>query len=81
MPNQQFTRIRDLREDYDLSQADVANHLGLHLTTYRRWETGIHEVPAYIIRELAIFYNISSDYLLGLTNEPIPLPAKSKRQR
>lgn len=77
--NTLFPRIRDLREDRDLTQQDVAYHLGQHLTTYRRWETGIHEVPAIIIKELALYYNITADYLLGITNDPQPLPTKKRK--
>lgn len=77
--NTQFPRIRDLREDRDLSQQDVANHFGLHLTTYRRWETGVHEVPANIIKELALYYNVTADYILGITNDPLPLPTKKRK--
>lgn len=71
-----YKRIRDLREDYDLTQQQVADHFGLHLTQYRRWESGERECPAHMIRALAIMYNVSADYLLGITNEQIPLPPK-----
>ncbi len=71
-----YTRIRDMREDKDLTQAQLAKILHTHTTTYRRWETGETEIPAHIIKELCKFYNISADYILGFTNEPQPLPKK-----
>lgn len=76
-----YPRIRDLREDYDLTQRQIAEHFGLHLTTYQRWETGEREIPTHMLKKLAYFYNVSADYLLGITNDLIPLPAKNKKQR
>lgn len=73
-----YQRIRDLREDNDLSQKDVAKHFNLHLTTYQRWETGYHEIPTHMVVKLCYFYNVSADYLLGITNEYKPLPAKKR---
>lgn len=77
---QHYTRIRDLREDNDLTQKQVADHLFLQLTQYRRYETGEREAPAHIIKQLSYFYNVSADYILGITNEPHPLPAKNKKR-
>lgn len=71
-----YQRIRDLREDSDLTQKDVADHFGLHLTTYQRWESGQREMPTHMIIKLCYFYNVSADYLLGITNEKKPLPKK-----
>lgn len=65
-----YPRVRDLREDNDLTQEYLANRLNLHLTQYRRYETGESEIPVHIVKELALFYNVSSDYLIGITNEP-----------
>ena len=64
--------IRELREDSDLTQLDVANYLNVGLTTYRRWETGERTVPTNIVVELTKFYNVSADYILGLTNAANP---------
>lgn len=66
----QYYRIRDLREDRDASQRQVAEALGLYTTTYARYERGEQEVPFCIAIALAKFYNVSLDYLAGLTNEP-----------
>lgn len=73
-----YQRIRDLREDNDLTQKDVAEHFGLHLTQYRRYELSERECPASFIVKLCYFYNVSADYLLGITNEYKPLPAKKR---
>ena len=64
-----YQRIRDLREDADLTQADIAKMLGLQLTTYRRYETGERECPSHIIIKLAEFYKTSTDFIFGLTNK------------
>lgn len=67
-----YPRVRDLREDNDLTQENLAKKLDLHLTQYRRYETGESEIPTHIIKELASLYNVSADYLLGLTDNPKP---------
>ncbi len=63
-----YQRIRDLREDKDITQEKIAKELGIQTTTYRRWETGERECPTHIIIELSKIYNVSTDYILGLTN-------------
>ena len=65
-----YPRVRDLREDNDLTQENIAKKLDLHITQYRRYETGESEIPTHIIKELARFYNVSSDYQIGLTDNP-----------
>lgn len=62
-----YQRIRDLREDSDLTQQEVADALNMYLTTYRRYECGENEPPFHFIIELAKFYNVSIDYIAGLT--------------
>lgn len=69
----EYARVRDLREDHDKTQADIAKLLHTYTTQYRRWETGETEIPAHIIKELCLYYNVSADYLLGLINYPRPL--------
>ena len=71
-----YPRIRDLREDKDLTQEDLSRILGKQLTTYRRWEAGETEIPTHILKKLCEFYNVSADYILGFTNEAKPLPKK-----
>lgn len=63
-----YQRIRDLREDSEKTQEQLAKILGIQTTTYRRWETGERECPTHIIIELSNMYNVSTDYILGLTN-------------
>jgi len=65
-----FRRIEDLRVDHDLTQKQVAEYLHMHLQVYRRYEKGIREVPVWAIIQLAQLYQCSTDYLLGLTDEP-----------
>ena len=63
-----FRRIEDLRTDSDKTQKDVADYLNMHLTVYRRYEKGIHELPVWALIELAKFYGTSTDYILGLSD-------------
>ena len=67
-----YTRIRDLREDRDLNQTEVAKILGMSQTGYSKYETGENDIPTWVLIKLAQFYNTSVDYLLGLTNEDKP---------
>ena len=69
----EFPRIRDLREDHDKSQREIAELLHLQLTVYRRYELGEREAPAWVIVRLSEYYTVSADYILGLTNDPRPL--------
>lgn len=69
-------RIRDLREDHDLKQKDLADYLRIHQTTYSDYELGRLNVPIAILHKLADFYTVSVDYLLGRTNVKIPYPPK-----
>ena len=67
-----YKRIRDLREDADLSQRQISEIICMHKTTYARYETGEREIPFNIAILLAKHYNVSLDYLAGLTNNPAP---------
>lgn len=71
-----YKRIRDLREDADLSQTEIANMLGMSQTGYSKYETGENDIPVLILIKLAEFYGTSVDYLLGLTDEPNPYPRR-----
>lgn len=64
-----YPRVRDLREDADWTQEQVAKILGKQTTTYRRWESGETEIPTHIIKNLCEIYDVSADYMLGFTNE------------
>ena len=63
-----YKRIKDLREDADLSQRQIAEILYMHKTTYTRYETGEREIPFNIAILLAKYYKVSLDYIAGLTN-------------
>lgn len=69
-----YKRIRDLREDSDLHQKDLAQLLNISQTTYSRYETGILEIPNQVLIRLAQYYHTSVDYLLGLTDCKAPYP-------
>lgn len=64
-----YTRMRDLREDADLSQQQMAKLLYLHKTTYVRYESGQRELPMNIAILIAKYHKVSLDYLAGLTNQ------------
>jgi len=67
-----FDRIRDLREDNDYKQIQLADYLCVTQSTYSNYETGIINIPIEAFIKLSIYYNTSVDYLLGLTNNPSP---------
>lgn len=70
------SRLRDLREDQDLKQKDIAQILQVHQTTYSDYELGRLNIPVAVLHELADYYNVSVDYLLGRTNTKQPYPKK-----
>ena len=63
-----YSRIRDLREDKDMTQMQMAKILGMSQTGYSKYETGENDIPTTILIKLARFHNTSIDYLLGETN-------------
>ncbi len=67
-----FLRLRDLREDKDLRQKDIAELLGISQTVYSRYESGYQTIPIPHLLILAEFYNTSTDYILGRTNVITP---------
>lgn len=73
-----YRRIRDLREDRDLLQKDVAEHLNCSQVCYSYYEIGRRDIPTDVLIRLAAFYDTSTDYLLGLTDEPKPYPGRKK---
>ena len=66
--NMYYKRIRDLRSDNDLRQIDVAEFLRCHEGVYRRYENGLHEIPLWALLKLAKRYDVSVDYILGVTD-------------
>lgn len=69
-------RLRDLREDLDLSQKKLAQYLQVHQTTYSDYELGKLNIPVPVLHMLADYYNVSVDYLLGRTPTKLPYPKK-----
>ena len=67
-----FPRVRDLREDHDLTQRQMAEYLQIHQTTYSDYELGNLNIPIEVFIKLARFYKTSIDYLVGLTDTPKP---------
>lgn len=76
MTTMPYERIRNLREDADLYQRDLAKHLNCTQVAYSRYELGTRDIPTDVLIALAKFYNTSIDYLLGLTDEKKPYPKK-----
>lgn len=68
-----YPRLRDLREDKDLTQEELVRILGMHKTTYTNYEQGKREIPFALAIRLAKFYDVSLDYIAGLTNDPVSL--------
>ena len=66
-----YKRIRDLREDKDLTQLQIAQILGMSQTGYSKYETGENDIPTAILIKMAEFYNVSIDYILGQTDGPV----------
>ncbi len=65
-----YRRLRDLREDRDMNQTQVAKMLRMSQTGYSKYETGENDIPTAVLIKLARFYNTSIDYLLGETDNP-----------
>lgn len=69
-------RLRDLREDHDLTQAQLAAYLNVKQNTYSQYENGVRQIPQELLVKLALYYDTSVDYLLELTNVAEPYPRK-----
>ena len=67
---EEIMRIRDLREDNDLTQKEIAEYLHIKQNTYSQYENGQRQIPINFLIALAKYYNTSTDYILGLTNNP-----------
>lgn len=72
-----FQRLEDLRIDNDKTQAEIAEYLGCQREVYRRYEKGTRQIPVDLLIKLSLFYNVSIDYMVGITNTRKPYP-KSK---
>lgn len=64
-----YRHIRDLREDNDLTQKQLADILGMSQTGYSKYKTGENDIPTQVLIKLADFYKTSTDYLLGKTDQ------------
>lgn len=65
-----YPRLRDLREDHELTQDQLVKILNMHKTTYTNYEQGKREIPFELVIKLAKLYNVSIDYIAGLKKEP-----------
>ncbi len=75
-PENYYGRLKDMREDHDYTQDKVSTFLGMKQPQYSRYERGIRDTPTHVIIQLAQFYHTSTDYLLGLTDDPDPHSSK-----
>lgn len=66
-------RLKDIREDRDLTQEEIAEILNVKQNTYQQYESGKRQIPIEALIKLAKYYNLSIDYILGLIKEPEPL--------
>ena len=73
-----YRRLRDLREDRDMTQAQIGEYLNMSQTGYSQYELGINDIPTSVLKKLAVFYGVSTDYILELTDEIGPY-ARSKQ--
>ena len=71
-------RIKDLREDADLTQRELAEYLHIKQNTYSQYENGQRQLPIEVLIALAKYYHTSTDYLLGLTDVKSPYPIRQK---
>lgn len=71
-----YPRLKDLREDHDLSQKQVADYLGMKQPQYSRYERGYRDIPTDVLIKLALLYKTSTDYILGITNQYKPKESK-----
>lgn len=73
---QYYQRLRDLREDKDKTQTEIARIIKTTQGYYSKYELGIRELPLHHLITLCMYYDVSADYILGFTNTKTPLPKK-----
>ena len=73
-----YPRLKDLREDRDLKQKEIAALLGIDQRVYSNYETGKREIPTHLVIKLAEYYRTSIDYLLGRTDVDAPYPPRGR---
>lgn len=74
-----MNRLKDLREDHDISQKELAKILNMSQTGYSKYEVGTNDIPTKILIDLAYYYNTSIDYLLGITDNKESYKKVSKK--
>ena len=74
-----FMRLRDVREDHDMTQTAIANLLHIKQNTYSQYENGQRQIPIDTIIQLALIFQTSTDYLLEITDEAKPYPRSHRR--
>ena len=74
-----YGRIRELRNDNGLTQKQIAKLLSVSQNTYSQYEIGVSRFPPDAVVKLAEYYNVSVDYLVGLTDETVPYPRKRRQ--
>lgn len=77
----EYKRIADLRIDHDLTVRKLAEILGMNYVQYWRYEKGYRDIPTDVLIQLAKLYNTSTDYILGLTDDPTPPKASANRSK
>ena len=70
-------KLRDIREDHDLTQNDIAKILNVKQNTYQQYESGNRQIPIQALKKLCIYYNLSADYILDLPPD-LPYPKRQK---
>lgn len=76
-----YRRIRDLREDHDLTQTQMGKILSCSQRVYSNYERGELDIPTEILRKLALYYHVTTDYLLELSDESWPYRAGDAREK
>lgn len=74
-------RLKDMREDKDLAQREVAAYLHVRQNTYSQYETGNRQIPIELLIRLAEYFHTSVDYILELTDQQTPYPPSNRRKR
>ena len=75
-----YQRLRDLREDADMNQTEIAKSLSMSQTGYSKYETGENDIPTAVLIKVADYYNTNIDYILGRTDEKKPLPPSTRNK-
>lgn len=71
-------RLKDIREDNDITQKTLSEYLNIRQNTYSQYETGQRQIPIDTLIRLAVYFDTSTDYILGLTDTPVNYPRSDK---